>query len=94
MPDAIRHEPEASRYVLERDGDDIGLTNYRLVDDAIQITHTEVRPSLRGQGLGALMVRAVLDDIRERTGSRVVVICPFVEDWIEMHPDYQDLLTR
>jgi predicted GNAT family acetyltransferase len=94
MPDSLRHEPEASRYVLDRDGDDIGLTNYRVVDDAIQITHTEVRPSLRGQGLGGLMVRAVLDDIRERTGSRVVAICPFVEDWIDLHPDYQDLLTR
>ncbi|MCU1437352.1 MAG: hypothetical protein JWP66_439 [Naasia sp.] len=29
MADVVRHEPERSRYVLDRDGEVIGLTDYR-----------------------------------------------------------------
>jgi predicted GNAT family acetyltransferase len=94
MTDSVRHEPERSRYVLERDGEVLGLADYRTVRGAIQITHTEVDPSLRGQGLGGFLVRQVLDDIRANTDARVVPVCPFVDDWIDLHPDYQDLLTR
>jgi predicted GNAT family acetyltransferase len=94
MTDILRHEPEQSRYVFDRDGDPIGLTNYRTADGGVQITHTEIDPALRGQGLGAIMVRGVLDDLRTRTDARIVPICPFVDRWIELHPDYQDLLDR
>ena len=94
MTDTVRHEPEQSRYVFERDGERLGLTNYRASNGSVQITHTESDPSLRGQGLGGVMVRGVLDDLRTRTDARVVPICPFVDRWIDLHPDYQDLLTR
>jgi len=94
MTDQVLHEPERSRYVLDRDGEVIGLADYRVANGAIQITHTEVDPSLRGQGLGSVLVRGVLDQIRVDTDSAVVPICPFVDDWIELHPAYQDLLTR
>ncbi|MCU1570204.1 MAG: hypothetical protein JWR33_945 [Naasia sp.] len=94
MPETLRHEPALSRYLLERDGEVIGLADYRVKDDAVQVTHTEVDPSLRGQGLGSVLVRGMLDDLRESTEARVVPICPFVDDWIGLHPDYQDLLTR
>ncbi|WP_210508188.1 GNAT family N-acetyltransferase [Naasia sp. SYSU D00057] len=94
MTDTVRHEPEQSRYVFERDGERLGLTNYRVTGSGVHITHTEIDPSLRGQGLGGIMVRGVLDDLRSRTEDRVVPICPFVDRWIDLHPDYQDLLTR
>jgi len=55
------------------------------------ITHTEVPVRLRGRGIGARMVRAVLDDIRAR-GLKVVPRCPFVRDFIERFPAYADLL--
>lgn len=55
------------------------------------ITHTEVPAQLRGRGIGARMVRAVLDDIRAR-GLKVVPRCPFVRDFIRRFPDYADLL--
>ena len=55
------------------------------------ITHTEVPAHLRGRGIGARMVKAVLDDIRAR-GLRVVPRCPFVRDFIRRFPAYGDLL--
>ena len=55
--------------------------------------HTEVSPSLEGQGLGARLVAGALDDIRAR-GLRVVPICPFVRTYIRRHPDYADLVVE
>ena len=94
MPDTVRHEPDRTRYVLERDGEVIGLTDYRVVRDKIAITHTEIDPSQRHQGLGSVMVKAVLDDLRATTDRAIIPACPFVDDWIRLNPQYRDLLER
>ncbi len=94
MADTVRHVPEQFRYLFERDGEVIGLTSYRHVDGQILITHTEIQPILRGQGLGAQMVQQVLDDLRATTDARIDPVCPFVDRWVRDHPEYQDLLTR
>ncbi len=94
MTETVRHVPEQFRYLFERDGEVIGLTSYRRVEDRIHITHTEIQPPLRGQGLGGRMVQQVLDDLRTTTDEPIVPICPFVDRWIEDHPEYQDLLNR
>ena len=41
------------------------------------------------RGLGAALVRAALDDARDR-GFRVVPICPFVEAYVRRHPEDAD----
>lgn len=94
MTTEIRNETDRLRYTLWHDGENVGLADYRVSGDAIQITHTEVDPARRGQGLGGSLVRLTLDDIRQNTRLSVVPLCPFVADWIDAHPDYQDLLTR
>jgi predicted GNAT family acetyltransferase len=95
MTETIRHEPSANRYLLVgEDGRELGLADYRLRDDAILFTHTEVDPALRGHGLGGRLIKAALDDARSRFSQRVVPLCPFVDEWIEAHPDYRDLVTR
>ncbi|THG29382.1 N-acetyltransferase [Naasia lichenicola] len=95
MTETIRHEPEESRYLLVDDsGHELGLADYRLRDDRILFTHTEVDPSQRGRGLGGKLIKGALDDTRTRFTQRVVPLCPFVDEWIEAHPDYRDLVTR
>ncbi|HZQ02403.1 MAG TPA: GNAT family N-acetyltransferase [Gaiellaceae bacterium] len=44
------------------------------------------------RGLGAALVRAALDDARDR-GFRVVPICPFVEAYVRRHPEDADLVV-
>jgi predicted GNAT family acetyltransferase len=94
MPETVRHVPEQLRYLFERDGEVIGLTSYRNIDGAVHITHTEIQPVLRGQGLGGRMVQQVLDELRTTTDAPIVPICPFVDRWIADHREYQDLLSR
>ena len=94
MATEVVHETENSRYTIWSNGDNVGLADYRIRGNVIQFTHTEVDPSLRGQGLAGALIQAALDDVRESTKYSVVPICGYVADWIDAHPDYQDLVNR
>jgi hypothetical protein len=87
----VRDNPEERRYELLVDGSPAGMILYRPRPNALALIHTEVDPSLEGHGLGGQLVAAALDDIRER-GLKVVPVCPFVRDFIDEHPEYQDLV--
>ncbi len=94
MFSAVTHLPAQNRYVFAKDGVEVGLTDYRLVDRDLHITHTEIDPSMRGGGLASEMVQGVLDHIRTHTDYRVIAECPYVVTWLSRHPGYQDLEQR
>ena len=93
MTDQVNDAPERSRYEITRDGEVLGFAAYQKTDQLVVFTHTEVGPSLEGQGVGGTLVRAALDDIR-RQGLRVLPVCPFVHSWMVRHPEYADLDYR
>jgi predicted GNAT family acetyltransferase len=82
--------PERQRYEARRDGVALGVVGYEQTDEQIVLTHTEVDPSAEGQGIGGQLVRGVLDDVRAQ-GLAVQPVCPFVQGWMERHPEYADL---
>ncbi len=94
MSSTVQHLPGQNRYVFQKDGADVGLIDYTMRGNAIVLTHSEIDPNLRHSGLGDEMVQDVLDEIRQETDYRVVAECPFVVDWLERHPDYQELAER
>ncbi len=61
----IRDDPAHKRFALEVDGHTASLY-YRLEPGVITLVHTEVPPALGGQGIGAALVRGVLDMVRAR----------------------------
>ena len=85
--------PERRRYEAVRDGQVLGFAAYQKTDELIVFTHTEVDPSLEGQGIGGALVRHALDHVRQ-VGLRVLPICPFVQAWILRNPEYADLDYR
>jgi predicted GNAT family acetyltransferase len=88
VPDLGRYE---ARLGPEREL--AGLLDYRLASDFIVLTHTEVLEGFEGQGLGSRLVRAVLEDLRERQVA-VIPRCPFVVAWLQKHPEQHDILFR
>lgn len=75
------------------DGDTlVGFIAYRTEPGACVLIHTEVAPRVEGTGHGSALVRAALDDLRER-GLYVVPLCPFVASYIRRHPEYADLVV-
>lgn len=92
MATEVRHQPEQSRYTISVDGRVVGVAEYQPSDDALVFPHTEIDQSLRGQGLGAALVRGALDDVRRR-GHRVVPVCWYVAQFIDQNPEYRDLVA-
>ena len=75
-----------------RIGDEVAFLMYRRGDGAIAYTHTEVPPPLEGHGIAAKLAVHALDYARAN-GLEVVPLCPYVADYIERHPAYQDLVA-
>ncbi|MEY2420586.1 MAG: uncharacterized protein QOI95_653 [Acidimicrobiaceae bacterium] len=91
VPTEVRDNPDRSRYELLVDGELVGIADYRIRGDVIVIPHTEIDHTKRGNGLGAILVKGALDDVRT-TGRTVVPQCWYVAEFIDEHADYQDLL--
>ena len=68
------------------------LVTYQRSPGRITFLHTEVPPSLEGQGLAAKLVRVALEFARAQN-LQVVPLCPYVSSFIRKHTEYQDLVS-
>ena len=84
--------PAEERYDAQVDGAVAGRAYYELQPGRIVFLHTEVDPEYEGRGIGSLLAKDALDDVRSK-GLRVVPRCPFIARYIREHPEYQDLLA-
>jgi uncharacterized protein len=89
----VLDDPDNDRYVIEVEGDRVGLTEYHLRNSHYFFVHTETDPAYSGRGLATRLIRSALDDVRSQEGS-VVPICPFVASFIKRHPEYDDLVDH
>ena len=91
----VVHDPGNERYVLLRDGVEIGQSVYDVPEKGlIEFLHTEVDSSLQEHGLGSFLAAGALDDVRANSTDRVIALCPFISGFIRKHPEYNDLRTR
>ncbi|KGK85655.1 N-acetyltransferase [Pseudomonas stutzeri] len=88
---SVRHDAAQQRYELLVEGQSLGVAEYSEQGARMVFTHTEVDPSLSGQGLGSVLAKGALDDARRR-GKRVVPQCEFIARYIERHEEWQDLV--
>ncbi len=88
----VRNNPELNRYEALIGEQVAGFARYRLSDDRITFVHTEVDDAFEGQGVGGVLARGALDDVRADGTRTVRPLCPFIKGWIEKHPDYADLV--
>ena len=84
---------DAQRYEARRNGELLGFAAYQRTDELTVFNHTEIEARFEGQGVGSALVRAALNDVRER-GMKVLAVCPFVEAYMRRHTDYADLDYR
>lgn len=90
MASEVRKNEAQSRYEIVVDGKVLGTADYRVDGDRIVMSHTVIDRSYRGTGLGSVLVRGALDDIRA-TGRHVVPVCWYVAQFIDENPSYADL---
>ena len=88
----IQDNPAQRRFEALVDGRVGGFAAYDVHDGVVVVTHTEVDPVHRGQGVGQQLARGTLDQLRER-GDRVVPRCGFFASYVAEHPEYTDLVA-
>jgi predicted GNAT family acetyltransferase len=69
----------------------VGVVVYKRFGGRVVIRHTVIESDFRGMGLGAQLVRAVLDDLRRR-GDTLTNYCGFVADFIADNPEFQSVV--
>jgi uncharacterized protein len=87
----VTHNEQAHRFEATVDGLHALLT-YRRFPDRIVFPHAEVPAPLEGQGLAAKLTQTALDFARANQ-LRVVPLCPYVANFLQKYPEYQDLLS-
>ncbi|CAN7655377.1 GNAT family N-acetyltransferase [Bosea sp. LjRoot9] len=88
---SIRDEPERNRFVMRVRGGEAFAT-YRRANGYLVISHTEVPPTLRGQGIGSELAAGIFEFARSK-GERIMPACSFLADWVRRHPEYRDVLA-
>src|SRR4051794_31575400 len=90
---AVTNNPDGERYEIRSDGELAGFVQYRLRPGSIELVHTEIDEEFEGRGLGSRLISFALNDAREK-GLAVFPFCPFVNDYIQRHRQYVDLVPE
>jgi predicted GNAT family acetyltransferase len=91
-PEVTDNEPE-ERYEIAADGVVAGFVRYARRPGLVAFVHTEIDARMEGRGLGSTLLRNALADARER-GLAVLPFCPFANEYIKRHAEYQDLVPE
>ena len=78
----VHQEPE-QRFEIQQAGQ-AGWLQYRRSGNQLVLVHTEVKPELEGQRIGAELVRSALEYAR-RHNLTVVPRCPFAAAYVQRH---------
>ncbi|MFZ1154724.1 MAG: GNAT family N-acetyltransferase, partial [Solirubrobacteraceae bacterium] len=79
------------RFEIRLDGELAGFLQYRRHPTQIALVHTELAPRFQGHGLASQLIGSALDTARA-DALEVLPVCPFVQAYIQKHPDYLDLV--
>ena len=87
----VTENPDAEEFTILVDGEPAGATVYRRHGEDYAFMHTTIDDRFEGRGLGSILVRESLDEVRVR-GAGVLPYCPFVMAWMRKHPEYLELV--
>ena len=87
----VRNNEARRRFELDVEGG-MAFANYVTTPMAIVITHTETPRALRGRGIASELVKGALELLRA-DGRKVRAGCSFVADYLDQHPEYQDIVA-
>jgi predicted GNAT family acetyltransferase len=95
MPHTIHHQEQDAKgaFYIELNGQRLAEMTYsRTNATMIIVDHTEVDPSLSGQGVGRALLDALVQWARA-TGTKVVPLCPFAKAQFDKDVSLRDVLV-
>ena len=73
---------ELNRFEIYSDGELAGFADFKIENQMISYTHTEIDPRFGGQGLGSQLIKEALDEALEQN-LEVAPHCSFVSAYIK-----------
>ena len=73
---------ELNRFEIYSDGELAGFADFKIENQGISYTHTEIDPRFGGQGLGSQLIKEALDEALEQN-LEVAPYCSFVSAYIK-----------
>ena len=87
------HNVKLQRFESQAGDAPLAFLSYTHEAEHVILDHTFVPEELRGQGMAATLVRAALDEARQRRW-KIVPRCSYVAGFIERNPEFADLVER
>lgn len=79
-------------YGVDANGNTVAEITFPPINETtVDIDHTFVDDSLKGQGIAGQLVAAAAEDIR-KAGKKTRTSCSYAAHWFTKHPEYQDIL--
>ncbi len=85
----VVHNPDENRFEVSLDGH-LAVLEYQKAGKNILYTHTEVPADLESQGIGTQLAHKAMD-YAQREGYKVQALCPFVNSYVQQHPEYHSI---
>lgn len=80
--------------LFDKDGRMAAEVTFPDVDEeTVNIDHTFVDDSLRGQGVAGKLMEAAAKNLRGQQ-KKAVLTCSYAVKWFEKHPEYADVVKR
>ena len=89
-PPIVRHNLERQRFEADVDGG-LARCDYQRRGDVLYAHHTEVPAASEGRGIGAVLVKALLD-YADQNSLKVEPGCSYVRNYLRRHADARRLL--
>ena len=94
MSISIVKNEELSRFEIYSDRELAGFADFKIENQMISYTHTEIDPRFGGQGLGSQLIKEALDEALEQN-LEVAPYCSFVSAYIKKNSEkYLDLVPK
>ena len=82
MSISILKNDELNRFEIYSDGELAGFAEFKVENQMISYTHTEIDPRFGGKGLGSKLIKEALDEALEQN-LEVAPYCSFVSAYIK-----------
>ena len=86
MSISIVKNEELNRFEIYSDVELAGFAEFKIANQKISYTHTEINPKFGGQGLGSQLIEEALDEALEQD-LEVAPYCSFVSAYIKKNSE-------
>ena len=81
-------------YLENEEGKTIAEVTFPNVSsDEVNVNHTFVDSSLRGQGMASKLMTALATDLK-KNNKKAHATCSYAIEWFEKHPEYSDIYSN